>query len=172
MIFFLISLSTFYVYFVLKVVKSINVLSDVKYSIKKYFKKVKKEYVKTFNLLDLSFIILILIAFVTNEKVTGMCTVILYMVLCLKELKDKGNFQFNANNIRIFIITLFLFTALNIAILLDYNEATNMFLDYSPIFIYYSVLYIVMYFIWIIVGIAGFMNNLFSKKSSKNNKKN
>lgn len=172
MVFFLTSLSTFYVYYILKSAKIIGFLANEKYDIKKYFKKITKEKNITFNLLELAFVILILIAFVTNEKMAGMCTVILYMVLCLKIIKEKQNFKFNLNNIRTFIISTLIFIVLNIVVLLDYKESMKMFLNYNPVFIYYTLLYVAMYFIWIIIGVAGFINNLFSKKSLKKIKKN
>ena len=170
--FFLISLLTFYVYFILKTLKCINVLSKEKYNIKKYFKNMLKNHVKIFGVLELSFIILVLIFIVTNQKIAGMCTIVLYMVLCFKLLKNKEKFQININNVRTLIITTLIFITLNISIILDYNQTANMFLDYNPVIIYYLVFYVIMYFIWIIIGIAGFINNLFNKKSLKKKKKN
>jgi len=170
--FFLISLSTFYVYFILKTSKSITILSNEKYDIKKYIKKISKNHIKTFGLLELSFIILILIAIVTNEKVTGICTVVLYTILCLKLLKNKEKFKVNINSVRTFIITTLIFVTLNVSVFLDYSQTSNMFLDYNPAGIYYTILYIIMYFIWSVFALAGFFNNLFNKKSSKKKKKN
>lgn len=171
MLYLLISLTTFYIYFILKTVKATSILEKEKYSIKKYFKNIFKEPLKTFGALELGFIILIIIALSTNEKVTGICTVLFYMVLSLKLLKEKNKFKFKADNIRIFVITLLLFVALNVPIIMDCMAYENKFISYNPMFIYYSLLYILIYLLWFIVALAGLINKLFKKKNSKKKSK-
>ena len=170
MVFLLISLSTFYLYFILKSFKAIDILSKEKFKTKKYFQEIFKKPLKYFGILELGFIVLIIIALCTNSKVAGICTIIFYMFLCLLELKKKEKFSFKVNNIRVFIITLLLFVALNIPIMIDSYNYQNSFASFDPTFIYYSILYIIMYLLWFIVGIASLINGLFTKKSSKKSK--
>ena len=170
MLFLLISLSTFYLYFILKSFKAINVLDKEKFKTKKYFKEIFKTPLKYFGLLELGFIILIIIALCTNPKVAGICTVIFYMVLCLLELKNREKFKLKANNVRVFIITLLLFAALNVPIIIDSYNYQNSFASFDPTFIYYSILYVIMYLLWFIVGLASLINSLFTNKSSKKSK--
>lgn len=167
MMFLLISLSTFYVYFVLKTNKAILLLEEEKYSVRKYFKSIFASPLKRFGLLELGFIILIIIDLATNEKVAGICTIIFYTALCLKEIKGRKKIKLTVNNVRVFIITLLLFVALNIPVIIDSFTYKNTFVSYNPMFIYYMILYIIMYLLWFIVGLAGCINTLFMKKKKK-----
>lgn len=170
MLFLLISLSTFYLYFILKTFKAINVLDKEKFSTKKYFKEIFKNPAKYFGTLELFFIVLIIVALCTNAKVAGICTVLFYMILCLLELKKREKLKLKANNVRVFIITLLLFAALNVPIMIDSYNYQNSFASFDPTFIYYSILYIIMYLLWFIVGVSSLINSLFTKKASKKSK--
>jgi len=72
MVFLLISLSTFYIcntfylYFILKSFKAIDILSKEKFKTKKYFQEIFKKPLKYFGILELGFIVLIIIALCTN----------------------------------------------------------------------------------------------------------
>ena len=167
MAFFLISLSTFYIYWFLKTNKAINILERNKFNVKKYFKELFIAPIKTFGLIELSFIVLALIAFVTDDKVTGICTVIFYMGLSLIAIKGKPKFNFKAPNIRVLIITFLIFAAINVPIIIDCYNYQNTFTSFNPMFIYYIILYVTMYLLWFIVGVAGLINTLFMKKTLK-----
>ena len=167
MIFFLISLTTYYFYFYLKTNKAINVLENSKYSVKEYFKVVFKMPVKSFGLAELAFIVLAIIAFVTDFKITAICTVVFYMMLSLYLIKGKPKFKINTSNVRVLVITILLFAAVSIPIIIDCYKLDNTFIDYNPMFIYYTILYVVMYLLWFIVGLAGLINSLFVKEKRK-----
>lgn len=167
MIFFLISLSTFYLYWFLKTNRAISILEKNKFDVKKYFKEIFKTPTQTFGIIELAFIILVIISFVTDEKIAGICTVIFYTGLAFLEVKGKPKFKFRAPNIRILIITFLIFAAINIPLIIDYYNYQNTFTSFNPIFIYYSILYVTMYLLWILVGVAGLVNTLFMQKKVK-----
>jgi hypothetical protein len=163
--FLIISLTTFYIYGLLKLIRNIDILEKNKFKTKDYIKSIFK--CKKFLLFELLFVFLILIAIFTNEKVTGICTIIFYMILALISLKNKPKFKFKANHVRILIMTIILFLVANIPVFMDSYHSESMVLTYNPSFIYYGILYVQMYLLFFFVIISNLINNIFTKKSSK-----
>lgn len=162
MIFLIISLITFYIYLILKSKKAVNILEKNNYNLKNYFKCIFKKGL--FLNFELCFIILILIAICTNSKTTGICTILFYMFLSLKELKEK----IKVKDKKMLFLTIVLFISLTVPIILDYESLSKMYLFYDPTFIYYFLLFLFMYLIWFIIPVSLFIKKLYGGKNVKN----
>lgn len=156
MIFLIISLTTFYIYLILKSKKVIKKLEDNDYDLKKYFKSLFNPQ-NVFLDLELLFIVLVLIALCTNVKIIGICTILFYMFLSLKEIKEKIKIK----NKRMLVVTILLFVSLSIPIIIDYDTLKNTYIFYDPTFMYYLLLYLFMYLLWFIAPVILFIDKFF-----------
>jgi len=83
MIFFFISLSTYFCYLVLKSFNTLELLQKEKFNVTKSFNWIKENYKKIFLTSELLVIILIVISFNADAKAMGICMVVFYMFMFL-----------------------------------------------------------------------------------------
>ena len=143
MIFFYISLITYYIYTILKYKKTLILLQEANYNSKKYKKSLNKSL---FINKELIIIILIIIALNFDIKTIEISTILVYTLLELTKEKDKTILK-RENKIIIRIIPLvIIYILLNVWFILDYksfHETKGLIFDNSAI--YYIILYIFTY---------------------------
>lgn len=148
MIYFYISLLTYYVYSFLKYKESFKLLQKSNYDSKKYLKKLDK---KIFLNIEIIIIILIVISINLDLKSIEISTIIVYMILSLIKLKEKNQLKIEKKAIIRSVALLIIYTLLNIWFILDYksyHDTKGLILDNSAI--YYIILYIFTYTSYII----------------------
>lgn len=181
MIFFFISLSTYFCYLVLKSMDCLELLQKEKFNIAKSFKWVKENPKKVFLNPNLLGIILIILAFNVDAKAMGICMVVFYMFMFLYELRDEKNkLKFNGNVIRTSIIILVIYILVMLGCVWNNNIVSTEFILVDNRWIYYIIMVLMIYFNYFIVLISGLINNGIMwvikkiykpKKVSKKNKK-
>jgi len=167
-IFFFISLSTYFCYLVLKYQKNLEVLQSNKFNMKNYLSCIKENSKKWFLTPELTGFILIVIALNADAKVMGICMVIFYTLMYLYELKGfKKHIKLNADIIRTILITLVIYILVFIMFILDFNKSQSEFLIYDNRYLYYIIMIIMSYFSFIVVLLSGFVNNVIIKITRK-----
>lgn len=148
MIFFYISLITYYIYTILKYKKTLILLQEANYNSKKYKKSLNKSL---FINKELIIIILIIIALNFDIKTIEISTILVYTLLELTKEKDKTILK-RENKIIIRIIPLvIIYILLNVWFILDYksfHETKGLIFDNSAI--YYIILYIFTYISYLV----------------------
>ena len=148
MIFFYISLITYYIYTILKYKKTLILLQEANYNSKKYKKSLNKSL---FINKELIIIILIIIALNFDIKTIEISTILVYTLLELTKTKDKTKLK-RENKIIIRIIPLvIIYILLNVWFILDYksfHETEGLIFDNSAI--YYIILYIFTYILYLV----------------------
>ena len=148
MIFFYISLITYYIYTILKYKKTLILLQKANYNSKKYKKSLNKSL---FINKELIIIILIIIALNFDIKTIEISTILVYTLLELTKTKDKTKLK-KENKIIIRIIPLvIIYILLNVWFILDYksfHETKGLIFDNSAI--YYIILYIFTYISYLV----------------------
>ncbi|MBR2708191.1 MAG: hypothetical protein IKE90_02010 [Bacilli bacterium] len=148
MIFFYISLITYYIYTILKYKKTLILLQEANYNSKKYKKSLNKSL---FINKELIIIILIIIALNFDIKTIEISTILVYTLLELTKTKDKTKLK-KENKIIIRIIPLvIIYILLNVWFILDYksfHETKGLIFDNSAI--YYIILYIFTYISYLV----------------------
>lgn len=168
MIFFYISLATYFCFLILKFRDGLIVLEDSNYNLKDYIKNIMKNFKKLFFTPEILSIILIVIAIQTNAKVTGICFVIFYTLMFLYFLKHKkGTFKFKQNMSLICILVLIMIFC-NVLFYLNYMTFEDDFLLFYTTWMYYIVLILVSYLSYFVLAIAQIINKpielIFNKK--------
>lgn len=181
MIFFFISLSTYFCYLVLKSFNTLELLQKEKFNVTKSFNWIKENYKKIFLTSELLVIILIVISFNADAKVIGICMVVFYMFMFLYKLKGYiKQLKFDGNVIRTGIITFIIYILVSIIFVWDNNTASSDFIMVDNREIYYVVMVLMIYFNSLIVLVSSLINNGImcivrkfskSKKGSKKSKK-
>ncbi|MBR3229693.1 MAG: hypothetical protein IKF91_02565 [Bacilli bacterium] len=143
MIYFYISLLTYYVYMTLKYKDSLVLLQKTNYNSAKYKKSINK---KVFINKELIIILLIIIAVNFNLKTIEIATIITYMILSLLKLKDKNKIKIEKKLIIRLLTLLTVFILLNIWFILDYKSYHNpKGLIFDNTALYYIILYLFTY---------------------------
>ncbi|MBQ9011444.1 MAG: hypothetical protein IJ093_02225 [Bacilli bacterium] len=170
MIFFYISLSTYLCFLVIKLHKGLITLDKSKFDLKKYHKNVfNKDNFLTPELLG---IIIIIIAFNSNAKVTGVCMVILYTLLFLYFLREKQDkLSKNKKVVSTAVITGLIYISIFSLFLIDYLDLQNDFLIFDNSKLYYTITIIIGYLAYYIIFLSGLITNIFSKLFKKQKKK-
>ena len=170
MLFLLISLVTYFTFLILKGRKALIILEKDKYNIKKYKKDLFNK--KNFLTLELLGLFLIIIAFFFNSKITFICTIILYMLLSLLEIKKmKNEFKFNKQNTKIILITVVIYIVIFTLIFIDYYNYFKGIITYDRTNFYYPIIFILGYILYFIIYlIAKLTIKSGNKKSKKNHK--
>ena len=160
MIFFIISLSTYFCYLVLKSFNTLELLQKEKFNVAKAFKWIKENAKKVFLTPEILAIILIIIIFSADAKIIGICMVIFYMFMFLYKLKGyKKQIKFDGNVIRTGIITLIIYILVCITFAWNYNSVSNDFIMVDNRWLYYIIMILMIYFNSFIILISGLMNN-------------
>lgn len=174
MIFFFISLSTYFCYLILKYRQGLMALENEKYDLKKYSKWIIKNGKENFLTLELLAIILIIIAFNFDAKVMGVSMVIFYTFTYLFTLrKQEGKFKFKAPNVRISIISIIIYALILGLFCLDYQylQSGDLLFDHSKF--YYIAVILLGYIAYFIILLSAFIDKpieLLIKKIKKNKK--
>ncbi len=172
MIFFYISLITYFCFLILKGRNGLILLNNNKGNLKKYRYTVIKKGKELFLTPELLGIILIVIALNANEKITGISFVIFYMFLFLYLLrKSKAKFKLKKGNIRLIIIIALLFIFINILFYLHYMSFQSDFLLFDTEWMYYIASVILGYLLYFIIWFCGLINRaieiIFYRKHKK-----
>ncbi len=172
MIFFFISLSTYFCYLILKSQKTLKVLEKEKFKIGRSFKEITKNFKKVFLTPELLGIVLIIIAFNMNAKIMGICMVIFYTAMFLYEFRGyKRTIKFNSDVIVTSVIVLMIYVLLGICFTLDYNSVQDDFFIYDNSWLYYIIMILLSYFNCFVVLISGLINKAIMLVIRKRNKK-
>jgi len=170
MLFLLISLVTYFTFLILKGRKALIILDKDKYNIKKK----KKDIINKQNFLtpELLGVLLIIVAFFFNSKITYICTIIFYMFLSLLEIKNMNNkFKFNKQNIKIIIITSVIYLIIFAIMSIDYYNYVKGMITYDRTNFYYPIIFIIGYILYFIIYlIANLTIKIGNKKKQKNHK--
>ena len=166
MIYFAISLVTFLGYTILKYLNGLSKASKTKFNLQKYFKEItKKENFLTFELLGL---IIIILAFNANAKVTEIGTLILYGFLFIRMIKGFENkISFDRKSKLISLLILVIYTTVLVLISMNALRFEYDFNIYENYGYYYSILIIMTYFIYYIIYVLLWLVNLFVKTKKK-----
>lgn len=168
MIFFYISLVTYFCFLILKGRKGIILLNSSKGSLKKYFQNIKINGKELFLTPELLALILVVIALNANEKTMGICFVIFYMLLFLYFLrKTKDKFKLKKGNISLIIILIIFFILINAIFFIHYMSIQDDFFIFNTMWIYYIISVIVGYLLYFIIGFGELINKLVKLISQK-----
>lgn len=171
MIFFYISLSTYLCFLFLKLHKSLLVLNKEKFNLKKYHKWIINK--ENFINLELLGLIIIIIAFNADAKITGICMVILYTILYLYLFKDKQKkLTINKKIVSTIIICSLIYLGIFTIFLVDYLSLQKEFFLFDNSKYYYTVTILIGYFANYIVLLSAFITNIFTKIFKNHHKKN
>ena len=159
MIFFYISLVTYFCFLILKGRNGIILLNNSKGDLKKYGTSIFKNAKELFLTPELLAIILVTIATNANEKITGICFVIFYMLLFLYFLrKSKKSFKLKKGNISLIVILTVLIVLANVLFYMHYTFFHDDFLIFDTEWIYYIVLIIISYLFYFIIWLGELIN--------------
>lgn len=168
MIFFFISLSTYFSYLILKYQRNLEVLQDSKFNIRNYLSYIKENPKRCFLTPELTGFILIVIALNSDAKVMGISMVIFYTLMYLYELKGfKKHIKLDVDIIRTILIMLVIYILVFIMFVLDFNNSQSEFLIYDNRYLYYIVMVMMSYFSFVFILISGFINNVIKKIMEK-----
>lgn len=143
MIYFFVSLITYITYQTLKTRKVL--INQKKY---KEWLFTKKNFITP----ELLGIVIIIIAFTTNSKITGICVIILYMILSLLEInKIKEKQKLNKQNIKIAITTIIVYLLMFLLFIIDYNNMQREFFMVDHSKYYYMISIIIGYLHYLIL---------------------
>lgn len=155
MIFFYISLITYYIYTFLKYKSSLILLQKSNYNSKKYKKQLNKNL---FINKELIVIVLIIIAINFDLKTIEIATIIIYTFLSFLKIKENKKVKLEKKIIIRIIPQLILFILLNIWFILDYKTHHNpkgIIFDNSAL--YYIILYIYTYISYLLTLIINIL---------------
>ena len=162
MIFFFISLVTYFCFLILKTRKGLLNLEKTKYNLTKYKKWIfTKENIITLELLS---IILIVLSLYQNSKTIEICAIVIYMFLSLIEIKNmKESTKIKKENKQIILITTLIYLLVFSVLTIDYihNQTGYILKDHTTI--YYSII--------IVMGYLNYLIILFSAHLSKKKNK-
>ena len=153
MIFFFISLVTYFCFIILKSRKALLILEKDKYDLKKFKKWIFTK--ENFVTLELLSIFLIVISIYHDDNVTGICTLILYMFLSLLFIKNiKEKFKLSKKSIKIIVPAAAIYLITFGLIITDYLLTQTGYIMHSHITIYYLIVIIIGYINYIIILFA------------------
>lgn len=170
MLYFFVSLITYFCFLGLKGRKALIGLDKDKYDLKKFKKWLfTKQHFLTLELLG---IFLIIISFIYSSKVVGICTIILYMALSLLEIKkDDSKFKLKKQDLKIIIPTLLIYIIAFGLICLDYYNFQKGLILYERVNYYYPIVIILGYILYPIVYLFALITKPNKKKTKKKSKR-
>ncbi len=159
MIFFYISLITYFCVLILKSRNIIILLNNSKGKLKTYYHNIIKNKKKLFLTPEILGLVLIIIALNANEKIMGICFVIFYTLLFLYFLKDvKNKFKLKKGNGLLITILIIFFVVINILFVVHYIITHAGFFWFNTTWIYYIVLIIFAYLLPFIILLCQAIN--------------
>ncbi len=167
MIYFYVSLITYFCYCIIKYKEGIYYLEKDKYDSKKYGQRIVKNAKDIFMTPELLIIILIIIAVNFDIKVLEISTIIVYMILFLYKLKSNKKLKITKKaKTRICLIS-GIYVILNIWFCLDYisYHGPGLIFDNNPL--YYIILYTITYLSYPVIYIANKILKPIDKKIEK-----
>ncbi len=175
MIFFFVSLSTYFCYLILKYQKHLGLLQEKKFNLAGYYNNIVKNLKREFLTPEILAIVMIVIVLNTDAKITGISMIIFYILMFLYEIRNfKTINKKNPNMIRTIIFIVIINLLVLIGFIIDNSRIYNNFLFYNHIWIYYIIMIILCYLSSGITLLAGLLNNitdLIYKKIRKKPKK-
>ena len=147
MLYFIISLVTYFVYLFLKGRKHLTYFIGQKYN----FQKIKLFNKENYLTLELLGVIIIILVFFLNSKTLGIIFLAFYTILSLIELKKAKSIKLDKTAIITIFITLFIYLISFIFILVDYLNYQKGFIFYDRINYYYIAVLILGYIEYIII---------------------
>ena len=143
-IFFFVSLITYFCFLVLKGREAFVNLEKSKYNISKFKKWVFTK--KNFLTLELLGIFIIIIAFRFDIRTVGICTIVFYLLLSLLKIKSsKNKLEINESNKRQIWVTILVYVLIFGLIFIDYYIYQKGFIFYNRTIYYYPIAIIVGY---------------------------
>lgn len=163
MIYFFVSLVTYFCYQILKERKILISLNELDYDLKKFKGLVfsKKSFL-TFELLGL---IIVLMAFFFNSKVVGISMIVLYMLLSLLEIKNmSGKYKHDSKINRTILFVVLIYFVLFGLIVLNFCGYKNGYMvnDYTNF--YYLIVIVFGYLLYVFTYICALAASKINKK--------
>ena len=172
MIFFFISLSTYFCYLILKYRKGLKALQENKFKVKDFGKWIFKNAKKTLFIPELFAVGIIAISIYTDAKITGIFMVVFYMLLFLYELKIKdGNIKLESKGKRVVITACLIYLLVFIALCWIDIILQNKILFFDYKWIFYLIVIVMSYLSYFVILISAIINkpleHLLKKKKGK-----
>lgn len=150
MIYFIISLTTYFTYLVFKGKRYLSYFIEQKYNLK----KIKLFNIKKFLTLELLGVILVVLTFFLNSKTVGILFIIFYMILSLIEIKNSNLLKIDKTAKKTIFITIIIYLAVFIIIFFDYFKYQQGFIFYDRVNYYYIIVFILGYLEYIIIYLS------------------
>ncbi|MBR3363200.1 MAG: hypothetical protein IKG40_04710 [Bacilli bacterium] len=163
MIYFIISLVTYFTFLILKGRKYLSYLSNKKNN----QKKIKPFTLDKYLTPELFGIVLIILVFFLNSKIIGILFIIFYTILSLIEIRNSNSIKLNKNTKKIIIITIIIYLTAFIIIFIDYYNYQKGFIFYNRTNYYYILVFILGYLEYAIIYLS---HKIVQKKSKKTKK--
>ncbi len=171
MIFFFISLSTYFCFLVLKYRKILLELNKQKFDLKKNGTYIIKHAKEIFLTSELFGFILLIVVFNVDAKVMGICTVIFYTLMFLYELKNKKDkLKINKKIIVTAVTILIIYLLVSLGFCLDYYNLQNDFLIFDHTWLYYIIVILMAELAYFIGLGAAFISSPIRKLIDKKSK--
>lgn len=164
MLYFIISLVTFFTYLVFKGRRYFTEFSKAKYNLK----KIKLFSLDKYLTLELFGIILVVLAFFLTSKTVGILFIIFYMILSLFEIRkfDSG-FKLDKKATYSILITSFIYLVIFVIIFIDYFNYQKGFIFYDRVNYYYLIVFIIGYLEYLIIYLSFILCGKLDKKKRK-----
>ena len=164
MLYFIVSLVTYFTYLVLKARRNISYFKQQKYDSKK-IKLLAKDKFLTIELLG---IIIVVLVFFLSSKIIGIIFIVFYMLLSLIEIRKSKPLKLDKTGVNILTLTLSIYLILFFIISVDFYNYQKGFIFYNRVNYYYIVVFIAAYLEYILMYFVLKLNN---KKQMINTKK-
>lgn len=169
MIYFFISLVTFFCFQILKSRKALITIEENKYDVKKYKNWLFQR--ENFATLEIAAILIVIICIFHGDKVAGISAVVFYMILSLLEIREVDKkFKFNKNNIKIIIPTIIIYLIFFGIIITDYMIVKDEVISFNHTTIYYLITVVIGYLSYLIILLSLYLSNIGKKKAKKGKK--
>ncbi|MBR2833697.1 MAG: hypothetical protein IKE75_04665 [Bacilli bacterium] len=163
MLYFLVSLVTFFTYLIFKGRRYLMDLQD------NNFKLEKKKFfcLDKFLTLELIGIFLVILSFFLTSKEIGILFIVFYMIFSLFEIRNvKGTLKIKKEVLRTIIIVSFMYIFIFILIFIDYFNYQKGFIFYDRVNYYYPIVFVMGYFEFLII----YFSAILSKKTVRKGK--
>ena len=165
MLYFYISLTTYYLFCIIKYREGLFYLKKDKYNSKIFINRIKKDYKNIFINPELFSLSIIIIALNLDVKTLGICSVVIYMALFLYKLKKSNKkLKIEKKLISRILLIITIYILLNIWFIIDYNSyhKTGLYIETTPL--YYIILVMITYLSYFVIYISNIISKLFEKK--------
>ena len=164
MLFFMISLLTYFTYLLFKGMKYLSYFKKQKYDLKKIKPFILKEYLN----IELLGIIIVVLTFFLYSKVIGIIFIIFYAVLSLIEIRKASIYpKLNRTSITTILITLIIYAIVFVIIFIDYYDYQKGFIFYDRTNYYYIIVFVLGYIEYLILYFSLKLSKKLKNKASK-----